>query len=87
MAGERTGTYWGIGGPVQDYDLPDALPCTPELTALLAGFETRLRTVDEVTQQRLINWGYAICDTAMRRHVVTAQPAPKGFPYPESGLG
>ncbi|HEV2034151.1 MAG TPA: patatin-like phospholipase family protein [Candidatus Dormibacteraeota bacterium] len=86
-AGDRKGTYWGIGGHVHDYQLPDAMPCPPELTANLAGFETRLRTVDEVTQQRLINWGYAICDTAMRRHVVTGQPAPSGFPYPESGLG
>jgi len=87
VAGDRAGTYWGIGGHVQDYQLPDALPCPTDLTSLLAGFETRLRSVDEVTQQRLINWGYAICDTAMRRHVVTGQPAPTGFPYPESGLG
>ena len=87
VAGQRTGTYWGIGGHVKDYDLPDALPCPPEQTALLAGFETRLRTVDEVTQDRLINWGYAICDTAMRKHVVTGAPAPAGFPYPKSALG
>jgi NTE family protein len=87
VAGQRTGAYWGIAGKVQDYNLPDALPCPPELTARLAGFETRLRTVAEVTQERLINWGYAICDTAMRKHVVTAAPAPSGFPYPTSGLG
>jgi NTE family protein len=85
--GDRTGTYWGIGGHVQDYDLPDALPCPPELTSRLAGFETRLRPVDRVTQERLINWGYAICDTAMRKHVVIGQTAPAGFPYPASGLG
>lgn len=85
--GERTGTYWGIGGDVLDYQLPDALPCPVEQTSRLAGFETRLRTVNEVMQDRLINWGYAICDTAMRRHVVPGQPVPNGFPYPKSGLG
>ncbi len=78
----RTGAYWGIGGHVADYDLPDPMPCPVELTAPLAGFETRLRTVAESMQERLINWGYAICDTAMRRHVVTGQPAPSKFPYP-----
>jgi NTE family protein len=87
ITGERTGTYWGIGGHVQDYGLQDALPCPPQLTALLAGFETRLRTVDRVMQDRLINWGDAICDTAMRKHVATGAPAPGGFPYPTSGLG
>ncbi len=78
----RTGAYWGIGGHVADYDLPDPMPCPVELTAPLAGFETRLRTVAESMQERLINWGYAICDTAMRRHVVTRRPAPSKFPYP-----
>jgi hypothetical protein len=32
------------------------------------------------------NWGYAICDAAMRTHVVTGAPAPT-FPYPASGVG
>ena len=87
VGGERNGTYWGIGSHAQDYQLPDALPCPPELTALLAGFETRLRTVDKTMQERLINWGYAINDIAMRRHVVPGLPAPKDFPYPKSGIG
>ena len=34
------------------------------------------------TQERLINWGYAICDAAMRRWVDRRLPPPKGFPYP-----
>jgi NTE family protein len=87
VAGQRAGTYWGIGSDVQSYALPNALPCPVGLTSLLAAFETRLRKVDEVTQDRLINWGYAICDVAMRRHVVSGVPAPSGFPYPNSGLG
>jgi NTE family protein len=34
------------------------------------------------TQERLINWGYAITDAAMRRWVDPALPAPTDFPYP-----
>ena len=29
----------------------------------------------------MINWGYAVCDAAMRKHVDPALPAPWGFPY------
>jgi NTE family protein len=30
-------------------------------------------------QEQLINWGYAVCDAALRKHMGAA--APKGFPY------
>ena len=33
-------------------------------------------------QERLINWGYAICDAAMRAHVVGTGAPPAAFPYP-----
>jgi NTE family protein len=32
-------------------------------------------------QERLINWGYAVCDAAMRRHVDASLSAPDNFPY------
>ena len=32
------------------------------------------------------DWGYAVCDAAMRSHVVPGLPAPAGFPYPVSGV-
>jgi NTE family protein len=35
------------------------------------------------TQERLINWGFAICDAAMRRWVAPELPAPTAFPYPQ----
>jgi len=34
------------------------------------------------TQQRLINWGYAICDAAVRQHYVPDASPPVAFPYP-----
>ena len=33
------------------------------------------------------NWGYTICDTAMRKWVDTNLVKPTSFPYPISGIG
>lgn len=79
--GRREGTYWGIRGHVADYGLADPLPCPPERTAELASVPTGLEALPPPLQERLIDWGYAICDTALRRHVDPTLP--KGsFPYP-----
>jgi NTE family protein len=70
-----------------DYPVAQALRCPDVQTGELAAYPTRLAQVSDVTQQRLINWGYAICDAAMRAHVVPDAPAPSGFPYPAAGVG
>jgi NTE family protein len=79
---ERTGAYWGIRTDIADYGLPTALPCPFERTTALADTPTRLKRMNAGLQERLINWGYAVCDAAMRRHVDPALPRPAGFPYP-----
>jgi NTE family protein len=81
-AGKRAGAYWGIGSDIADYRLQDSLPCPVERTRALAAIPTRLKGLDSALQERLINWGYAICDAALRRHLDPALPAPSGFPYP-----
>ena len=48
---------------------------------MLGGLPTRLGAMPGALQERMINWGYAICDAAMRRHVVSGA-APPAFPYP-----
>jgi NTE family protein len=80
-SGARDGTFWGIRGHVADDPLADPLSSPPERTAELAAVKTRLAGMPSRTQERLINWGYAICDAAMRSHVV-----PGAFPYP-GGVG
>lgn len=85
-AGERNGTYWGIRTDIADYGLEDALPCPLDRTLALAQTKTRLKRLDAVVQERLINWGYAVCDAAMRRWVETAASAPVEFPYPGSAV-
>jgi len=83
----RGGAYWGIMTPIARYQLADALPCAPEVTKELAGIRTRLNSFSESEQCRLINWGYAVCDAALRRHVAPAAPRPEGWPCPQHPLG
>ena len=71
---------------IADYGLADTLSCPFDKTMVLAQTKTRLRRLDTDTQERLINWGYAVCDAAMRRRVEPAARPPATFPfYPRSG--
>jgi NTE family protein len=85
-SGDRQGTYWGVRTNIADYGLADPLPCPFDRTTVLAQTKTRLKRLDADVQERLINWGYAVCDAAMRRHVVPAPAAPARFPYPNRGV-
>ena len=83
----RDGTYWGIRTNIADYGLSDPLSCPHVQTMKLAGVPTRLARLPDLTQERLINWGYAVCDAAMRRWVLPQAPRPSGFPYPAAAVG
>jgi NTE family protein len=86
--GLRLGAYWGIRSHVSDYELPDALDAAEELTRHLAETATRLKKLDAAPQERLINWGYVICDTALRKWVKPpGAKRPDRLPYPNAGLG
>ena len=86
-AKEREGAYWGIRSDVADFHLADALPAPHAATMALATLSTRLARLDDVVQERLINWGYAACDAGMRAHVDHTLPAPAAYPYPAAGIG
>lgn len=60
--------------------------CPFARTQELAATPTRLAKLDARTQERLINWGYAACDAAVRCHVDPSLPPPSGFPYPAAGV-
>lgn len=81
----RSGAYWGIRTNIADYQLADALPCPYQRTLALAATPTRLKRLDDDLQERLINWGYAVCDAALRKHV-DAAIAKGAFPYPGAGV-
>ncbi len=78
---EREGTYWGIETNIANYHLNTALQCDFKITQELAATPTRLEALDLGLQHRLIDWGYAVCDAAMRKYVVPQAPAPKQSPY------
>jgi NTE family protein len=86
IAGERKGAYWGIVTDIAHYGLADPLPCPHERTLQLAAVPTRLKRLPARLQEQLINWGYAVCDAGLRKHVDPALPRPGDFPYPQSAV-
>ena len=84
--GLRKGSYWGIRTDIKNYQLADALDCPHDRTLVLANTPTRLKKLDDTLQERLINWGFAACDAAIRKHVRGDLQKPPGFPYPRSGV-
>jgi len=85
-AKERKGCYWGIRQGIATYPAPGALPCPIDKTTELAATPTRLKAMDDARQERLINWGYAVCDASLRCYFDPSLPAPVGFPYPASAV-
>lgn len=94
----RTGAYWSIRSDFASYardkpGLADPMNIanvdgTPQATV-----PTRLKAMNRVEQQKLINWGYAICDAALRCHAAAGLSeygidvgSPKGWPYPQAAL-
>jgi NTE family protein len=75
-SGLRTGTYWGIRSHMADYPAPSELQFDQGAIEALAAYPTRLAEIDKPMRNRLLNWGYAICDAAMRSHVDTDGPFP-----------
>jgi NTE family protein len=82
----RKGAYWGIRTNIADYGVADAMNCPLDRTMELAAVATRLKALDATLQERIINWGYAVCDAALRKHVDGTLPVPIAFPYPAAGV-
>lgn len=82
----RKGAYWGIRTDIRNYGLPDAFECPLDRTTRLADTPTRLKRMPDELQERLINWGYAVCDAALRRYVDPDLKKPKDLPYPRAGV-
>ena len=79
-AGRRRGAYWGIGTAINDYDDYDALTDDNAVTAALQHIPTRLKAFTAKEQGQLINWGYALTDTALRTRADLPLDAPRGWP-------
>lgn len=67
--GRHSGTYWGIRTQFEDYRVEDTLGCAAKNASPLAEIATRLEAMSRAEQDRLMNWGYAISDAALRKHI------------------
>jgi NTE family protein len=84
-AGTRRGAYWGISTVIAGYELQAhgraaPLLCDSDGTRALAQVRTRLNAFGAAEQAALINWGYALCDAALRRYVLSEEPAAGALP-------
>jgi NTE family protein len=88
-ANPRPGTYWGINTNAASYPAPQTLSCPHEKTAAIAQIDTRLAALDERDQERLLNWGYAVCNAAVRSYLKEYQnlASATAFPFPDTGIG
>ena len=80
------GAYWGISTHIRDYNLeihgcPLPLLDDNTITHSLSRIRTRLNHFSADEQERLINWGYALTDAAMRRHIIEKGAPPGKLPY------
>ncbi len=82
QAGSRLGAYWGIRTDIANYGIADSLPFPHAESLPLAGIPTRLAAIEPGLQGQIINWGYAVCDAALRAHVDRSFTKPAGLPYP-----
>lgn len=85
--GDYAGAYWGAYSDITNFAVADTLPAPVEQTLRLAQLPSRLEALDALTQQRLINWGYAIADASMRSWITPNAKPPADFPYPAAGVG
>jgi NTE family protein len=79
--GARLGAYWGIRTDISNYGLADALPFPHADSMLLAATPTRLAAVEATLQEKIVNWGYAVADAALRAHVNPGFAKPTKLPY------
>jgi NTE family protein len=79
--GARLGAYWGIRTNISNYGLADALPFPHADSMLLAATPTRLAAIAATLQEKIVNWGYAVTDAALRAHVNPDFAKPTKLPY------
>ena len=79
------GAYWGIGTQIENYALETRLCRDSEVTHALQRVSTRLKALNSITQERLINWGYALADAAIRTHVDPSASMGR-LPYPNNAF-
>lgn len=86
VAGDARGACWGLRSSTADYAADTGLVCPPARAAAIAALPGRYAALAAEDQERLVNWGYAICDLALRSGPYPALPMPAAFPFHDGGL-
>lgn len=83
----RFGAYWGIDTDPSKLVPEDALPCSSAAAGALAAAPTRLSSLGDEVSEKLVNWGYAICDRSVRvNYAGSMRPAAPAWPFPKRAL-
>lgn len=85
-AGRKRGGYWGIGTRVEAYRDADSPFRDTEVTNSLVSIPTRLSRFDDPVPSRLVNWGYVLCDVALRQRAGLPVPVATVLPLPDGRL-
>lgn len=80
LAPRKAGAYWKLNTKIGDFELADTLVADSPRTAALQHIRTRLNRFLPQEKGELVNWGYALADAAMRRHVLTGPMSPGQLP-------
>jgi NTE family protein len=87
ISDELEGTYWGIGSLVGNYDAQDQPAYPPALVEnVISEMRTDLDAFSQAESKVLINHGYILADTAIRKHqpqLIAVSPTPDlEIPHP-----
>jgi NTE family protein len=83
------GTYWGISTEIEKYKYPSSLTDDNDITKSLENVETVLTPLPDKTKAYLVNWAYALTDSAIQIHccdslkIIECTPS---WPLPEYPL-
>jgi NTE family protein len=86
LAKLRSGAYWSISENLDEFAGTNPLDCPFNRTTLLAQVDTRLKKLDQSTQEKLINWGYAASAWRYKQWFDKSVAAASAFPFPNSGV-
>src|SRR6478672_8383423 len=78
---DKSGMYIGIRSDIADFPV-SVLPADHAKTTQLADLATRLSKMSGGEQERLINWGYIVCDAGLRSHLANKADLDGATPLP-----
>lgn len=62
------GTFWGISTKIGNYNKPSSLTQDSDITKSLRGVPTVLSPLSDEEKGHLVNWAYALADSAIQSH-------------------